>query len=257
MLKIILLFFAIIIYISILNGFGLDYYITPDLLASGENYLLSDSPASAYYQPAKDFSGVSLSHSSPYGFSELDIFSLAAQYEQISAGSFILDNSIISEKIGYIGYYYGWDNINMGLNIRYFSQEIAGYDRLEAFTGNLGIIWENEYFTNGFTYSNITNSSVQNIEIPSVWKYEGLFIPFEKTAFGIGLEKEKGFEMRYSFSVRQSITDTFLLYTGFLSNPSQFSAGLGININRVGVIYGVRTHEYLDYTQGIGVVYEF
>ena len=255
--KTILLFFTIIISTSPLFAFGIDLYSAPDLLAGAEIFLLSDSPASAYYQPAKEGNGISFSHSSPYGFSELNIFNLAAQYKQISAGSIILDNSIISEKIGYIGYFYGWNNINIGGNIRYYTQEIEGYDRLDAFTGNLGIIWENKYFTNGFSFSNITNSSVKNIDIPSVWKYEALVTPFQKTAFALGLEKEKGFEMRYSFSGRQNITENFLIYTGFLANPSQFSAGLRIDINKIGVLYGVRTHQYLDYTQAVGVVYEF
>ena len=256
MLKYSLLFF-ITIYIISLNAFGIDFYPSPDLLATAEIFLLADSPASIYYQPAKESPGVSFSHSQPFNFSELNIFNISAQYKQISVGSFILDNSVISEKIGYIGYFYGWNSINIGANIRYYTQEIEGYDRLDAFTGNLGIIWENKYFTNGFSFSNITNSRVKNIEIPSVFKYECLVKPFEDTAFAIGLEKENGFEMRYSFSGRQNITDGFLLYTGFITNPSQFSAGLRININKIGVLYGIRTHQYLDYTQGIGMVYEF
>ena len=252
-LNLIAFFFAI----SSLYSFGLDLHSSPDIIASAEIFILSDTPAAAYYQPAKQYSGVSLNHSSPFGFPELNVFAFAAQYMGISLGGFALENNNISDKIIYLGYSQSIRTISIGGNIRYYSQSVERYEQLDVFTGNIGAVWEYKIFRHGFSLSNITNASIKNIAIPSVYKYECMLSPLQSTDFAFSFEKENNFEMRYSFAVKQRIAETLVINSVFISNPSQFSGGVCVTISKLSISYGMRTHEYLDYTQSIGVTYRF
>jgi hypothetical protein len=251
-----LLFITICVAFTGLSAFGLDLYSAPNLISCGEIYLLADNPSTSYYQPAKMSAGIALSHSNPYGFGELNILNLSAQFKGVSLGSLFLGNEYISDKVFYLGYAYRFYNLSVGTNVRYYSQTIDEYETLDAFTANIGAIWQNKLITHGITYSNISHSSKENIDLPSVFKYECLVSPFEKTNFAVSFEKEKDFELRYAFAVTQKITNAFLLSTGFISNPSQFSAGLTVKISKIEVSYGMRTHNELGYTQAVGVTYK-
>ena len=164
---------------------------------------------------------------------------------------------MISEKISYLGYSICFNNITLGTNLRYYNQAVEGYETLDAFTGNLGVIWQNTIFTHGFIYSNITHSTVKNIELPSIYKYECLINPYEKISFAFSFEKERDFDMRYGFAAKQYIHDLCSIATGYITNPGQFSAGISIMFSKMTISYGIRTHEYLGYTQAVGVNYGF
>jgi hypothetical protein len=242
-------------------AFGLDLYSSPDLISAAEICLLSSSPVGAYYQPAIRNEGISFSHSNPYGFTELNVMHLAAQFtilgEILALGSFALENKYISDKVFYLGYQKNILGLTWGVNTRLYSQAIEGYDTLNSSTINVGFVWENKIITHGVSYSNVFFTKKEELELPSVFKYECLISPLEKTAFAVSFEKEADFAMRYAFAVSQKITKILSVTTGFLTNPSQFSAGAGIIINHLEVNYGMRTHAELSYTQGVGVKYNF
>jgi len=239
---------------------GTDNYSCPVIIAAAEIYLLAGSPASVYYQPALIHKGVSLSHSIPHGFVELNVIQLASQFslfgEYISAGTLALNNKHISDKVLYLGYSKRIREIQFGTNVRYFAQKATGYNLLDAFTLNVGALWENGMFTHGITYSNISHTTRRGIELPSVFKYECKVAPFEKTDFAIALEKETRFDMRYGFGVSQKIADILFVNSGFLTNPSQLSAGMIVKVNKLEIGYGMRTHRELNWTHAIGVKYE-
>jgi hypothetical protein len=154
----------------------------------------------------------------------------------------------------YLGYSKRIREIQLGTNIKYFYQKVKGYDSLDAFTLNIGALWENNLFTHGFSYSNISHTAKHGLELPSVFKYECKVLPFENTSFAISFEKETGFEARYGFGASQNnVTEILAINTGFLNNPSQFSAGFVVKVNKSEVGYGVRTHRELNWTHAIGI----
>ena len=241
-------------------AFGIDMYSSPTLISLGEIYLLSNTTETTFYQPAKNIEGFSICHSNPHGFSELNVIQLASQFlilkELFAAGTHILDNEYISDKVFYIGYSKLFSNISLGTNLRYYNQQIKGYKHLDAVTLNLGLIWHNEILTHGMTYSNISHSTSKGISLPTTLKYECMITPIEKTNFGVSFEKEKNFEMRYAFSVSRQLLNMFSVNTGFINNPNQFSAGVIISIQRFDVSLGMRTHRELGYTKAIGILYK-
>jgi hypothetical protein len=90
-----------------------------------------------------------------------------------------------------------------------------------------------------------------------VFKYESKITVFEGNAFAFSFEKERGFDLRYGFGVSQNITEMLVVNSGFLSNPSQFSAGVVIKMNKKEIGYGLRTHDELDWTHAVGVGYRW
>ncbi|MCL2064293.1 MAG: hypothetical protein FWG98_07975 [Candidatus Cloacimonetes bacterium] len=256
--------FFIFVYLFIalsLNALGLDLISSPNIIALGEIYLLSDTPDTAFYQPAKRNEGISLSHSNPHGFWDLNIFQIASQFtlfnEIFTAGTIFMDNNQISDKLFYLGYNKNINNLTFGANIKYYNQSIQGYDTLDAFTLNIGAIWTIRAFNHGLSYSNVSHTSKVGIDLPTLFKYECMIIPFDKTKFALAVEKEKNFEMRYAFAASHKLSSIISINSGFITNPSQFSAGFVISINDLDISVGVRTHGQLGYTQAAGIAYGF
>ena len=240
-----------------LNAIGLDVPSCPVIISLGELYLLSDNPSSVFYQPAGIFQGIAISHSALYGFDDLNLINIASQFtifnEIVSFGCFVLDNNYISDRVFYLGYTRKIRELHIGANVRHYYQKVTEYDSVDAFTLNVGAIWQNMMFTHGLSYSNVSHTTTKIIELPSLIKYEMLVAPFDKTNFAISMEKERHFDMRYGFGVSQHIGDSLVINSGFLNNPNQFSAGLVGKLNKIEIGYGVRTHTELSMTHAIGV----
>jgi len=190
---------------------------------------------------------------------ELNVFHLSSQFsikkEVFSAGSISIDNKYMSDRVYYLGYLKQIKDISLGISGRYYSQKIDGYSQLDAFTGVVGAIWNINSLTHGLSFSNITHTTTQHIELPSVFKYECMVTPFESTQFAVSVEKEKAFDMRYSFGARHNVFSILSISTGFITNPGQFSAGCSVLIKQFEVNYGMRTHAELGYTQAVGMMY--
>ena len=245
---------------TMLSGFGIDLLSSPIIISNAEIYLLSKTPETTFYQPAKQDLGFSLSHSNPHSFRELNVFHLASQItfqkELFSLGLLVLDNNHISDKTLYLGYSKKFNNLSLGSNVKYYNQSVSGYSTLDTFTLNMGAIWNVNTFTHGFTYSNITNTSKSGINLHTVVKYECMITPIDTTKFAVSFEKERYFDMRYAFAVSHNINNLLVLSTGFISNPNQFSAGLLFIVSNLEISVGIKTHQYLRLTQAIGLVYK-
>jgi hypothetical protein len=157
----------------------------------------------------------------------------------------------------YLGYAKKVREIQIGANIGHYYQKVVEYNSIDAVTFNLGAIWHNMIFTHGLSYKNISHTTSKSIELPVVIKYELMLSPFDKTQFALSFEKEKHFDERYGFGVKQKVTDYFYVNSGFLTNPNQFSAGIVVRYNQFDIGYGVRTHTELDMTHAIGIKWQF
>ena len=246
--------------IQYLWSFVADLVSSPHLMSTAEISLLAVTPASVFYQPAIFNTGIALNHSNPFGFTELNVLHLASQFkiknEKFSLGSITLNNNIIDDKVIYLGYNKNIYGISLGISGRYYHFGINGYENINTFTSGIGAVWENNIFTHGLSYSNITHTKVNGVELPSVFKYECMISPFEKTRFGLAVEKEKSFEMRYAFATNHKMSKYFYFSSGFITKPNQFCAGFTCTVTAIEISYGIKTHHELGYTQAVGVLYK-
>lgn len=244
-----------------LYPFGIDYVVSPQIISTGEIYLLSKAPTTAFYQPAAQNEGLSINHSNPFGFSELNFFHLATQTkifkEYISAGIISVENRYFADRVFYLGYSKKISNISFGGVGKYYQYKTIDYLQLASGTFTGGMVWNFKKFTSGVSVSNITQTQKNNISLPSVYKYELSIKPVEKTEFAFSFEKEKNYDYRYAFGAIQIIHPTLFVSTGFISNPDQFSAGLCLKINNLDLNYAVRTHPELNMTHSAGITYRY
>jgi len=238
---------------------GIDIYPSPTLISRAELSLLSNDPAAAFYQPATTNVGISIHHSNPFGFFNLNTFQLSSQFrvfqEMLSLGTIVLDDHYLSEQVFYGGYNKRLSNFTFGCNFRYYSQKVQNYQSLAATTLNIATLWQNYFFLHGVSVSNVTSTKVKEIDLPVVFKYECAISPFPQTSFALAMEKENLVDLRYSFGVSQNLLESLSISTGFQTNPQQFSAGFGVLINNLTIQYGFRTHQELNYTQAVGIIY--
>jgi hypothetical protein len=175
----------------------------------------------------------------------------------ISTGAYLVSNPSIADYVFFLGYSHEFENLSVGANVRYYYQRITGYDSLNGFTLNVGAIWQQRMLTHGLSFSNLTNTRIREISLPSLFKYEIKLTPLENTSFALAFESELGYKERIAFAVLQNITEALTITTGFISNPGQFSAGVSISISNIHVSYGVRTHNPLGNTHALGIKYLF
>jgi hypothetical protein len=240
-----------------LISFGIDLYPDPQLISVGEIYLLSKTPSTTIYQPATQTTGISMSHSNPFGYTELNGFQLAAIFkirdELVSIGAITLDNALVSDHVYFAGYTKAFHELSIGFNTRWYHQTIDGYNTLNAFTINVGAIWENQLFSHGVSFSNVSHTSTDGILIPSIYKYECALSSFVHTSFAFAVEKERNYDIRYGFGVKQDITQNLTICSGMITESNQFSAGIIVKINKINVSCAMRTHGELGLTQAVGV----
>jgi hypothetical protein len=254
-----ILYLIILLFYTRLAAFGESFYTFASLISRANISLLSNDPAATFYQPAHTNTGLSLNYHRPFGFNELDSFQGAASISVVnnifSIGTYFLNNDLISDNIIYLGYSRRLANISLCFTARYFNQRVTGYDRLDAFTLNLGAIWVTSLFTHGLSYSNVTNSSIGTIPLPNIFKYEVMISPLQNTDFALSFEKEVNYKERLAFAVSHNIQDIFIISTGFISNPGQFTAGMCISVRKIRVSFGIRTHLYLGVTSALSIMY--
>jgi hypothetical protein len=198
-----------------------------------------------------------MSHSNPFGFPELNVFQIAAKFkirdELVSIGATTVDNNLVSDHVYFAGYTKSFHDLSLGINTRWYHQSISGYDAINALTIGVGAIWENQLFTHGVSFSNVSHTNIDGIALPSIYKYECALSPFEFTDFALAVEKEKNYSLRYSFGVKQVITQILTICSGMITEPNQFSAGIIVKVNKVDVNCSMRTHGELGWTQAVGL----
>jgi len=205
--------------------------------------------------------GISLSHSNPYGFAELNLMQLSFQQTfhnyAIGFGAYLNNNSKISDRQLYCSYTHSYQQLQAGLLLRYLENEVKNYTTNNSVVADLGFIWKNKNFRHGISISNITQSKTNHISISSPVKFETSFIVNDFSNIGFSFEKEKNFDCRYAFASSIKFYKENKIFMGFMTNPAQFSSGLDIIINNKAFVYGIRTHQYLDLTHSISMIYNF
>lgn len=259
-IKVIFLFLLLYSF-ELLFCLDIKLYSDASLIALGENSLIAESPSTSLYQPAMQGNAISVSHSNPYGFNELNFVQFAYQKQieniGVNAGVFYYENKIINYKNIYAGFSYNFLDILNGINLRYLTQNINNYDKKDTFILDYGLIKKSDFLSYGFSFSNITQAQIDNIKLNSTIKFENMIRVNENVDLATSFEKEKYFDYRYSFATKIRIFKNNFAMFSFINNPEQFATGVDFNINKSSFVYAVRTHPQLDLTHSVSIIYYF
>lgn len=262
-LLIILLFINTIIFGQILPGAKQISLSHSDISYGNDVFTLFNNPASlsglkhreagVYYSPA------------PFGFNEL-ANGYVAYNEPTNFGSFAIGGmtygyDLYRESKITLGYAFAYDkNFSGGATLNYSMLSISNYGNDASFSFNVGGIAKisNNLFW-GFTFHNINRATFGNEEgqIPIIYQAGFSYIPIDEVQLHTAFEKDLKYNASFRFGINYDIIEYLSLRTGFSTEPSKFSGGIGINYSQFKFDYAVFHHNDLGLTHQIGLIISF
>lgn len=94
-------------------------------------------------------------------------------------------------------------------------------------------------------------------KVPTIIRF-GLAYSFtHEVLFVLETEKELEYQPRFKTGFQYQIIPDFFIRTGFVTNPNQFSLGLGYKIKKLTTDIAITTHETLQISSQISFKYQF
>lgn len=148
----------------------------------------------------------------------------------------------------------------LGATLLYQNLSIKRYGNDNAYVLNLGgLYYFEENFRLGLYLHNITRSTYgdEDDQIPFIMS-TGLSYDFdENITFNGAVEKELDFDPSFRFGVEYRLIEYVSIRTGFMSEPSSYSVGVGIHYSFLNLDYAFFTHTDLGLTHQAGIIIDF
>ena len=103
----------------------------------------------------------------------------------------------------------------------------------------------------------VTLEDYDDKRVPTVIRFGLSYYFSEQVLFSVETEKDIDKENRFKTGLQYEIIDGFFIRTGFLTNPNQFSLGIGYALNDFTVDIATTTHESLPLSTQISFKYRF
>lgn len=206
-----------------------------------------------YYSPA------------PFGLSELSNGYLA-YIEPSSIGSFSFGAMTYGfELYRESGFLIGYSNkifnkFFYGISFNLHSVNIKNYGSDFAIYLNLGsLVYLTKDLRFGLFIENLNRASFSEDEeqIPTVIHSGFSYDILKELSINICLEKDIRYKPSFQFGVDYDIIDNLSIRSGFSNNPSNYSAGIGINYSMFNLDYAVSSHNDLGLTHQFGLIINF
>lgn len=234
-----------------------------DVAVSNDVFALFNNPAGMaqinwrevgiYYSP------------SPFGFTELANGFIAYHepfdFGSVAVGGMTYGYELYHESKITAGTAYNYLNkVFVGIAINFHTVSIENYGNDNALYINLGgLYYLTPSFRLGFSILNLNRATFgkEKDNIPQIFNTGFSYEVRNDLTVNIAMEKD----IRYNYSLRGGIefnlTDYLSLRSGFSNEPSQYSAGLGINYSFVSLDYAFFTHKDLGLTHQAGLIISF
>lgn len=206
-----------------------------------------------YYSPA------------PFGLSEL-ANAFVAYHHPFNFGSLAIGGmtygfELYRETKVSFGYSYNLENkFFAGTSFNLHTLFIKNYGDDLAFYFNLGALY---YLTNdlriAFSTLNINRATFgsEKSQIPTVFNSGISYDLTPLLTLNLALEKDLKHKSSVMFGVDYDVIEYFSLRTGFSTEPSRFTAGVGINYSIISLDYALFNHIDLGLTHQAGLIISF
>lgn len=199
---------------------------------------------SAFYSPAPfgltDLSTASLSYSEPLSFG-----TVGAAFKTYGFDLYRENNFIVSYGNSYK------QKIFYGANINLYNLHIENYNNATAFGLDIGaMVYIAKFLQWGFIGKNITGTKIgeSKEKIAQVYRSGFTFQPEDKIRVIGEIEKDVKYPISVRGGLEYSAIDFLDLRFGVGSQPSIFSAGIGLNYNLFSFDYAFTKSEDLGFT---------
>lgn len=102
-----------------------------------------------------------------------------------------------------------------------------------------------------------TLEDYNNKKVPTIVRFGLAYFFTSEVLCSIETEKDIDQKIRFKSGIQYMAINNFYLRTGFLTNPNQFSLGIGYNLNRFVTDIAITTHEILPLSSQISFKYIF
>ena len=245
---------------NLLAGFG-DFPVGARSLAMGGTYVALANTADALFLNPGGLSQItgteiSLFYQKPFGLDDVNIGSVSASFPlwrtRLNLGVLALGNGLYEEQTFVLAYSKSYQNrIYYGFNLKYHLVRINSHGSDGTLGLDIGLVVPiNQQLHFGFVAKNINRPSVGNSQEKLAQTFNtGLALyPHPRMILNLEIFKDVRFEQEIRFGVEFKAFDNLALRTGTANNPSRFSAGFGIRVNRFTVDYAFFTHNDLGLT---------
>lgn len=234
-----------------------------DIALSNDVFSLFNNPAGLsqmnwrevglYYSPA------------PFGISEL-ANGFIAYHEPTDFGSFAIGGmtygfELYKESKITLGYSNDFENkFFAGITINYHSFSINNYGSDGAVYFDLGgLAYITNYLRWGISASNINRATIseQKNQLPVIFRSGFSYDPVSYLSINAAVEKDLEFDPSFLFGIDYRIIQYISFRTGFSTEPSRYSVGVGINYSFINLDYALFTHNDLGLTHQAGLIISF
>lgn len=151
-------------------------------------------------------------------------------------------------------------NISGGIQIDYLSTSITEYGTAGALTFELGLMIKlsQQLSAAAHVFNPVPISSgFQDEKIPTLFRLGLSYEPGEKIILLAEAEKDIDRPARIKAALEYKIVDALHLRGGVATNPSQYSFGVGLNVQHLKIDIASSYHQILGFTPGLSVNYVF
>ncbi len=202
---------------------------------------------------------------SPFGVNEL-ANAYAAYIEPFSFGNLAIGYmqygfELYKENKIALSYSSNVDNkLFVGVTGLYQNLSIERYGNDNTFTINLGALYYLSDITRLGVYTHNLFRATYGSEpdqIPFVLGFGASYDFNEDITFNGSVEKEIDFDPSFRLGVEYSIIEYLTLRSGFMSEPSSYSVGVGIHYSFLNLDYAFFSHPDLGLTHQMGIIIDF
>jgi hypothetical protein len=202
---------------------------------------------------------------SPFGLKQL-ANGYAAYNEPFSFGSVTIGGmsygfDLYKESKIILGFSHGFSGrFFAGITITYHTFSIKNYGSASAFYINAGgLAYLTKKLRWGFYITNINRATVSTSDnqIPMILSTGFSYNVIDDMSFNFSFEKDVQYAPELHFGIDYQIINNLSLRSGFSTNPSDFSAGIGLNFPYFELNYAFVKHPDLGLTHQVGIIITF
>jgi len=255
--------FIIIILLFCSSLSAVDLYLPSSAIqnATSGSVLIYPSPSAANNNPACSSQGIETSATYLFSLEDLPYYNLHVQYKYrnfgFHVGSSFLTHPLYKESSNSFSLNYTYLNFTFGSSIKHLYNMVENYHEDSTILANVGLLWENENNSTGFSIRNITHSSFLEEQLPIVYLWESCFPITQKSRISVGLEKESDFDFAFKVAGRYDVHKIFTILSSYQYEPDRIGVGAVFNLKYFKFCYSVRTHQYLPLNHYISLNYVF
>lgn len=156
--------------------------------------------------------------------------------------------------------------LSLGSSCNLYYLSIKGYGQATAVGLNLGLFSQiKENLSCGLVLQNVNRAriGISKEELPSGLTFGLMSKPASVVALALDLHKDLPYPLEIRtgvdfqpFSIKSGQASFLILRTGLRTNPTSFSAGVGLSWHKLSFDYSVRTHSTLGLTHGISLSWQ-